>query len=132
MRDGRSGERATVRPGHFLIRAKLLRRSALGAHTELRSRRKQSRGATEKVIRERAYELWDHAGRPNDRSDECWFAARAEFERRKGWEKDSCARLFAGGWSRLVMNRPLIGGRGSQPRGFEMGHPVNWGRESSV
>ncbi len=39
--------------------------------------------AFEKVIRERAYELWDHAGRPNDRSDEFWFAARAEFERKK-------------------------------------------------
>ena len=30
---------------------------------------------------EQAYELWDHAGRPDGRSDEFWFAARAEFER---------------------------------------------------
>ena len=35
----------------------------------------------EKMIRDRAYELWEHAGRPSDRSDEFWFAARAEFER---------------------------------------------------
>ncbi len=41
-------------------------------------------GAIEKVIREQAYELWDHAGRPNGRSDEFWFAARAEFERKEG------------------------------------------------
>ncbi len=34
----------------------------------------------DKMIRERAYELWDRAGRPDDRSDEFWFAARAEFE----------------------------------------------------
>ena len=38
----------------------------------------------EKVIRERAYELWEHAGRPNGRSDEFWFATRAEFERKEG------------------------------------------------
>ena len=33
----------------------------------------------EKMIRDRAYELWKHAGRPSDRSDDIWFAARAEF-----------------------------------------------------
>jgi Protein of unknown function (DUF2934) len=33
------------------------------------------------MIREQAYELWDHAGRPDGRSEEFWFAARAEFER---------------------------------------------------
>ena len=37
--------------------------------------------ANEQMIREQAYELWDHAGRPDGRSDEFWFAARAEFER---------------------------------------------------
>ncbi len=36
---------------------------------------------SEEVIRQRAYDLWDQAGRPNDRSDEFWFAATAEFER---------------------------------------------------
>jgi len=35
----------------------------------------------EQLIREQAYELWDHAGRPDGRSDEFWFTARAEFER---------------------------------------------------
>jgi hypothetical protein len=35
----------------------------------------------EQIIREQAYELWDHAGRPDGRSDEFWSAARAEFER---------------------------------------------------
>ena len=36
--------------------------------------------ANEQMIREQAYELWDNAGRPDGRSDEFWFAARAEFE----------------------------------------------------
>ncbi len=39
--------------------------------------------AMEKVIRELAYELWEHAGRPNGRSDEFWFAGRFESERRE-------------------------------------------------
>jgi hypothetical protein len=34
----------------------------------------------EQRIRERAYELWRHAGRPEGRGDEFWFAARREFE----------------------------------------------------
>jgi hypothetical protein len=37
----------------------------------------------EQMIREQAYELWNHAGRPDGRSDEFWFAARYEFERRE-------------------------------------------------
>ena len=40
----------------------------------------QNMNTNEQMIREQAYELWDHAGRPNGRSDEFWFAARAEFE----------------------------------------------------
>jgi len=39
--------------------------------------------AMEKVIRELAYELWEQAGRPDGRSDDFWFAARYEFERRE-------------------------------------------------
>ncbi len=35
----------------------------------------------EQMIPEDAYQLWDRAGRPNGRSDEFWFAAKAEFER---------------------------------------------------
>ncbi len=38
----------------------------------------------EQMIPEHAYQLWDHAGRPNGRSDEFWFAAKAEFERKEG------------------------------------------------
>ncbi len=37
----------------------------------------------EELIRELAYELWEQAGRPDGRSDEFWFAARYEFERRE-------------------------------------------------
>jgi len=39
--------------------------------------------AIEQMIREQAYELWMRAGRPNGRSDEFWFAARAEFQRKE-------------------------------------------------
>ena len=39
--------------------------------------------AMEKVIRELAYELWERAGRPEGRSDEFWYAARFEVERRE-------------------------------------------------
>jgi len=44
---------------------------------------KQGMNAIENVIREEAYELWEHAGMPDGRSDEFWFAARFEFERRE-------------------------------------------------
>src|SRR5271157_5222268 len=54
----------------------------LGARPELQLRRKKFMRAFEKMIRDRASELWEHAGRPSDRSDEFWFAARAEFERK--------------------------------------------------
>ncbi len=32
----------------------------------------------EEAIRRRAFELWEHAGRPEGRSDEFWHAARVE------------------------------------------------------
>jgi hypothetical protein len=40
--------------------------------------------AKEQGIRERAYQLWDRAGRPEGGSEEYWFAAKAEFERKEG------------------------------------------------
>src|SRR5271166_3318332 len=49
----------------------------------LRTWRKQPMNVIENVTRKLAYDLWDHAGRPNCRSDEFWFAARFEFERRE-------------------------------------------------
>jgi hypothetical protein len=71
--------------------------------------------ANETAVRERAYELWDHAGRPNGRSDEFCFAAKAELERKEGTrERGSCAPV------RRRRERLLIWGRGSVPRGFEM------------
>ncbi|HKN26870.1 MAG TPA: DUF2934 domain-containing protein [Roseiarcus sp.] len=44
--------------------------------------RNQIVSASEEMIRQRAYELWEHAGRPHGRSDEFWFAAKADFERK--------------------------------------------------
>ncbi len=38
---------------------------------------------SEDWICKRAYELWDKAGRPDGRSEEFWFAAKAELERRE-------------------------------------------------
>src|SRR5271165_2205521 len=78
-------------------------------------------GDMEKVIRERAYELWEHAGRPINRSFEFWFAARAEFEVEKGagqappgapirrradWHAEASRYGSAADW-------------GKRPRGFE-------------
>ena len=51
--------------------------------------------AMEKTIRELAYELWEQAGRPDDRSDEFWFAARFELERTTdaaSWPPSSATR----------------------------------------
>ncbi len=36
--------------------------------------------ASEQVIRVRAYQLWERAGRPDDRSHEFWHAAKAQIE----------------------------------------------------
>ncbi len=36
--------------------------------------------ASEQAIRARAYQLWDQAGRPEDRSREFWLAAKSELE----------------------------------------------------
>jgi hypothetical protein len=41
---------------------------------------KKNMNAKEKAICERAYQLWDQAGRPEDRSQEFWLAAKAELE----------------------------------------------------
>jgi hypothetical protein len=47
----------------------------------------------EQMIREQAYELWDHAGRPDGRNDEFWFAARGEFEREEETGEDLRAHV---------------------------------------
>jgi hypothetical protein len=47
------------------------------AETGAPSLGEQSMNENEQMIREQAYELWDHAGRPDGRGDEFWFAARA-------------------------------------------------------
>jgi hypothetical protein len=44
----------------------------------------QNMSTNEQMIREQAYELWNDAGRPDGRSDEFWFAAKAEFEPEEG------------------------------------------------
>ena len=32
----------------------------------------------DQLVRERAYHLWEHAGRPHDRQDEFWYRASSE------------------------------------------------------
>ncbi len=56
--------------GHLLPFARL--EASVGEH---------NLNTNERRNREQAYELWDHAGRPDGRSDEFWFTARAGFER---------------------------------------------------
>jgi Protein of unknown function (DUF2934) len=55
----------------------------------------QNMNENEQMIREQAYALWDHAGRPDGRSDEFWFAARAEFEREEATGEETSAHIFA-------------------------------------
>ena len=43
----------------------------------------------EKMIRIRAYALWERPGRPHGRSEEFWFLARAEFKARRRRAKGS-------------------------------------------
>ena len=57
----------------------------------------------EQMIREQAYVLWDHAGRPDGRSDEFWFAAKAEFEREEETGEKTSARMFPLTRIRLVV-----------------------------
>jgi Protein of unknown function (DUF2934) len=58
--------------------------------------------ASEEIIRQRAYELWGRAGRPNGRSDEFWFAAKAELESK---EQTREGRLIALGRRRAETPR---------------------------
>jgi Protein of unknown function (DUF2934) len=41
----------------------------------------------EEAIRRRAYELWEHAGRPEGRSEEFWHAARVELGAKETMEE---------------------------------------------
>jgi Protein of unknown function (DUF2934) len=41
----------------------------------------------EEAIRRRAYELWEHAGMPEGRSDEFWHAARLELGAKETMEE---------------------------------------------
>ena len=40
--------------------------------------REETMSDFEQAVRARAYELWDTAGRPDNRSDEFWLAAESE------------------------------------------------------
>lgn len=46
------------------------------------------RGDPERRIRERAYHLWERAGRPDGRADAFWEQARREEEARAAAEED--------------------------------------------
>ena len=66
----------------------------------------------EQMIREQAYELWDHAGRPDGRSDEFWFRCESRMRTRggdrRGKPQRACSPACGG---RLVMDRALIKGK---------------------
>src|SRR5271166_3002215 len=51
----------------------------VGVTNQIRLAPAQAEVIRERAYEQRAYELWDHAGRPNGRSDEFWFAALALF-----------------------------------------------------
>ena len=63
-------------------------------------------------------ELWEQAGRPDGRSDEFWFAARYEFERR-----EETGETQGGAPVRRRVEAPRhesAADWGKRPRGFEM------------
>jgi len=74
--------------------------------------------AMEEVIRKLAYELWEQAGRPDGRSDEFWFTARIELERR---EETGETQLGAPVRRRAeAAPHESAADWGKRPRGFEM------------
>ncbi len=61
--------------------AQHLREQAATINHRLAAAALRRMSASEEVVRQRAHDLWDHAGRLHGRSDEFWFAAKAEFQR---------------------------------------------------
>ncbi|HLK70766.1 MAG TPA: DUF2934 domain-containing protein [Steroidobacteraceae bacterium] len=49
-----------------------------GSGTQLRSAAKTSSSSDEQMVRERAYALWEQAGRPDGRENEFWHRARQQ------------------------------------------------------
>ena len=73
--------------------------------------------ASEEMIRQRAYELWDQAGRPNGRSDE-FFRPETEFERKARTGERQLGARETRRVESVVMKRPPIGRRGNPPHGY--------------
>ena len=51
----------------------------------------ETKAGLDQVVRERAYALWEHAGRPDGRGDEFWHQAQQERWRERAyalWERD--------------------------------------------
>jgi hypothetical protein len=48
----------------------------------------------EQMIREQAYELWHHAGRPDGRSDESGSLREPNSNARRRQERETSARMF--------------------------------------
>ena len=70
---------------------------------------------TEPIIRERAYHLWELAGRPEERSEDFWLSAKSEFER-KGWTGSESSWFPFAGLPMSVVKRPRIGERDGETR----------------
>ncbi len=53
----------------------------------------ETKAGLDQVVRERAYALWDHAGRPNGRADDFWHEAQGQRFRERAyalWEREGC------------------------------------------
>lgn len=53
----------------------------------------ETKEGLEQVVRERAYSLWEQAGRPQNRADEFWYQAQQQrwSERAQAlWEREGC------------------------------------------
>ena len=72
---------AIIAPVAPLCRAKVTFRAILEFRVKRALFERSSiMSSIEEAIRSRAYELWEHAGRPEGRSEEFWHAARAELD----------------------------------------------------
>jgi hypothetical protein len=55
----------------------------------------ETKEGLDQIVRERAFMLWEHAGRPDGRADEFWYQAQHQRWRERAyalWECEGCAQ----------------------------------------
>ena len=72
--------------------------------------------AFEQVVRDTAYFLWEHDGRPHGREQEYWFAALDRCLRQRDWDKALKRSLDGSGGAQLDDNIDEFGRSASDPK----------------